>query len=159
MRTGAADLIQQYAFPVTLERNEPGNDITTRLMEHPAALVDDEMIPQLVSLYGSGIEPQQNLIVNTMRLILPDDRFAGNVLGGRQSTRAALDEVLFTDPPLSNYCISYPRHPVLVDDMWLPAHQPVVISMAGCNNDPAISGVDRADNSSHLSWSNGVHAS
>ncbi|WP_280457449.1 cytochrome P450 [Nocardia carnea] len=202
---GTADLIQQYAFPlsfavvnvlfgcppeigtrvadsmakifegddadqanamlaqalldlVTLKRNEPGNDLTTRLMEHPAALDDHEMIPQLVSLYGSGIEPQQNLIVNTMRLILTDDRFAGNVLGGSQSTRAALDEVLFTDPPLSNYCISYPRHPVLIDDIWLPAHQPVVISMAGCNNDPAISGADRADNSSHLSWSIGVHA-
>ncbi|QBS44983.1 cytochrome P450 [Nocardia sp. CS682] len=202
---GAADLISQYAFPltfavlnatlgcppdigqqvatgmaaifegvnadkgnamltdalfelVTTKRKEPGDDITSRLLAHPARLDDVEMIHQLVTLYGAGIEPQQNLIVNTLLLMLTDDRFAGNVLGGSLSTRDALDEVLFTDPPMANYCVSYPRQPILIDGVWLPAHRPVVISMTGCNNDPSISVGEYVDNRSHLAWSVGPHS-
>ncbi|QIS03458.1 cytochrome P450 [Nocardia brasiliensis] len=202
---GAADLISQYAFPltfavlnaalgcppdigqqvatgmaaifegvnadkgnamltdalfdlVTLKRKEPGDDITSRLLAHPAKLDDVEMIHQLVTLYGAGIEPQQNLIINTLLLMLTDDRFAGNVLGGSLSTRDALDEVLFTDPPMANYCVSYPKQPILIDGVWLPAHQPVVISMAGCNNDPTISVGEYVDNRSHLAWGVGPHS-
>ncbi|TQM26553.1 cytochrome P450 [Nocardia bhagyanarayanae] len=142
----------------TRKRKEPGDDIVSRLIGHPVGLDDVEMIHQLVTLYGAGIEPEQNLIVNTLLLMLTDDRFAGNLLGGSLSTRDALDEVLFTDPPMANYCVSYPKQPILIDNTWLPAHQPVVISMAACNNDPAIDAGDYTDNRSHLAWSTGPHA-
>ncbi|MFI6772327.1 cytochrome P450 [Nocardia sp. NPDC050412] len=202
---GAADLISQYAFPltfqvlndllgcppeigqqvatgmaaifegvnadkgnamltdalfelVTLKRSVPGDDITSRLIAHPTVLSDEEMIHQLVTIYGAGIEPQQNLITNTLLLMMTDDRFAGNVHGGSLSTRDALDEVLFTDPPMANYCVSYPRQPILIDGVWLPAHQPVIISMAGCNNDPAIGVSEFGPNRSHLAWSVGPHS-
>lgn len=202
---GAADLISQYAFPltftvlnemlgcpteigkqvatgmaaifegvnadkgnvmltdalfelVTRKRAKPGDDITTRLMQHPAKLEDVEMIHQLATLYGAGIEPEQNLIVNTLLLMLTDDRFAGNVLGGSLSTRDAVDEVLFTDPPMANYCVSFPKQPILIDGVWLPAHQPVVISMAASNNDPAIGAGEYTDSRAHLAWGVGPHA-
>ncbi|MGY1946962.1 cytochrome P450 [Nocardia asiatica] len=141
-----------------LKRDQPGEDITTRLLRHPAGLDDAEMIHQLVVLYGAGIEPLQNLIINTLLLILTDDRFGGDVLGGSLSTRDALDEVLFTDPPMANFSVTYPRQPILIDDVWLPAHQPVVISFAACNNDPAISGHNHTGNRSHLAWGAGPHA-
>jgi cytochrome P450 len=143
---------------VQLKRADPGDDITSRLLQHAVKLDDVEVVHQLATLYGAGIEPQQNLIVNTLLLMLTDDRFAGNILGGSLSTSEALDEVLFNDPPMANYCVSYPRQPVLINDVWLPAHQPVVISMSGCNNDPAISAGERAGNRSHLAWSTGPHA-
>ncbi|MGW6424762.1 cytochrome P450 [Nocardia sp. NPDC055053] len=142
---------------VALRQREPGDDVATRLLHHPAALTDEEMVHQLLVLYGAGIEPMLNLVVNTLRLMLTDDRFAGNVLGGSLSTRDALDEVLFTDPPLANFCMTYPRQPILVDQMWLPANEPVVISMSACNNDPAIAGRDVVDNRAHLAWSAGPH--
>ncbi|MGS2810748.1 cytochrome P450 [Nocardia sp. MW-W600-9] len=142
---------------VALRQREPGDDVATRLLHHPAALTDEEMVHQLLVLYGAGIEPMLNLVVNTLRLMLTDDRFAGDVLGGSLSTRDALDEVLFTDPPLANFCMTYPRQPILVDDMWLPANEPVVISMSACNNDPAIAGRDVVDNRAHLAWSAGPH--
>ncbi|MEU7629794.1 cytochrome P450 [Nocardia sp. NPDC049220] len=143
---------------VELKRAEPGDDIATRLIQHPANLDDAELIHQLVVLYGAGIEPLQNLIINSLVLILTDDRFGGDVLGGSLSTRDALDEVLFTDPPMANFCVTYPRQPILIGDVWLPAHQPVVISMAGCNNDPAIGSADHTGNRSHLAWGAGPHA-
>ncbi|WP_063126437.1 cytochrome P450 [Nocardia fusca] len=143
---------------IRLKRAEPGDDVTSRLVEHPVRLDDEEMMHQLVTLYGAAIEPPQNLIANTLLLMLTDERFAANVLDGSLSTRDALDEVLFNDPPMANYCISYPRQPILIDNVWLPAHQPVVISMAACNNDPAIRTGNVTDNRSHLAFGTGPHA-
>ncbi|WP_416565273.1 cytochrome P450 [Nocardia testacea] len=137
---------------VALKRAEPGNDVTSLLLGHPAELDEVEMIHQVTSHYGAGIELQQNLIANTLLLILTDERFGGNVLGGSLSTRDALDEVLFDNPPMANFLITYPRQPILIDDVWLPAHQPVVISIAACNHDPSIRADDHRGNRSHLSW-------
>ncbi|MGW4769944.1 cytochrome P450 [Nocardia sp. NPDC004278] len=142
---------------IALKKDEPGDDITTRLLQHPVGLDDSEVLEHVMLLYGAGIEPAQNLIANSLLLMLTDDRVADNMLGGSLSTRDALDEVLFTDPPLANYCITYPRQPILIDEIWLPAHQPVLISMAACNNDPEIGG-EHTGNRSHLAWSAGPHA-
>jgi cytochrome P450 len=143
---------------ITLRRAEPADDVTSRLAHHPAKLDDTEMLYNLISFYGAGLEPQQNLIANTLLLMLTDDRFGGDVLGGALSTRDALDEVLFNDPPMANFSVTYPRQPILIDNTWLPANQPVVISLAACNNDPAIAGGDRTGNRAHLAWSAGPHA-
>ncbi|MGW0251152.1 cytochrome P450 [Nocardia goodfellowii] len=157
--TGAAQFEQALGDLVALKRDYPGADVTSRMLAHPATLTDTEMVHQLVIQYAAGIEPLTNLIINTLRLMLTDERFGGSLLAGSLSTRDALDEVLFTDPPLSNYCISYPRQPMLINDkVWLPAHQPVVISMAACNADPAINNGQYSANSSHLAFSAGIHA-
>ncbi len=137
---------------------EPGNDITTRMIAHSAELTEEEVIHQLVVIYGAGIEPTVNLILNTLRLMLTDDRFGGGMVSGSLSTMDALEELLFTDPPLANFCFSYPRQPLLIDGVWLPAHQPVLISMSACNNDPAVHFGDFIANRSHLAWGAGPHA-
>ncbi|MGW0248519.1 cytochrome P450 [Nocardia goodfellowii] len=203
--TGSADLIRQFAFPLTFEvvnvvlgcpaqigqrvatgmaalvegvdaehgnqmisaammelvalkKARPGRDITSMLLQHPAGLDDEEMVHQVAGHYGAGIEFQQNLIANALQLILTDDSFGGSVLGGNLSTRDALDKVLFNDPPLANFLTTYPRQPILVGDIWLPAHQPVVISMAACNHDLTTSADDHTGNRSHLAWGIGQHA-
>jgi cytochrome P450 len=154
---GMAVLRESLTALINLKRAHPGDDITSRLVRHPNDLDDEEMFAQLASLYGAGFEAQRNLITNTVLLTLTDSRFHGDVLGGSLSTRDALDEVLFADPPMANFCIRYTRQPTLVDGVWLPVHHPVVISLAGCNNDPAISSQDRTGNRSHLAWGAGPH--
>ncbi|MBF6440060.1 cytochrome P450 [Nocardia cyriacigeorgica] len=143
---------------VTYKRAEPGNDITSALLQHESALDDVEVSHHVSQVYGTGIEFQLNLIANTLLLVLSDERFGGSVLGGNLSSRDALDEVLFNDPPLANLLITYPRQPILIDDVWLPAHQPVVISMAACNNDPAVRNGELLGNRAHLAWGVGPHA-
>jgi cytochrome P450 len=54
--------------------------------------------------------------------------------------------------------MTYPRQPILINDVWLPAHQPVLVSMAACNNDPAIRADDHTGNRSHLAWGVGPRA-
>ncbi|GAA5043081.1 cytochrome P450 family protein [Nocardia callitridis] len=151
-------LWQAMADLVALKRSEPGHDVVTRLLGHASNLDEEELIQQVLLFYGAGIEPTQNLIVNTLRVMLTDDRFGSGILGGSLSTRDALEEVLFTDPPMANYSVTFPRQPILIEGAWLPAHQPVVISITGCNNDPAISVGEYTDNRSHLAWSVGPHA-
>ncbi|WP_329261129.1 cytochrome P450 [Actinoallomurus sp. NBC_01490] len=143
---------------MALKRENPGQDVTTWLMEHPAELTDEEVAHQIVMIVGAGSELAQNLIVNTLRLLLSDERFGGGLSGGSLSVEDALDEVLWTDPPLANFGISYPVEPLDFHGVRLPADQPVVISFAAANNDPSTRAEDRAGNRAHLSWGVGPHA-
>ncbi|MDE1675212.1 cytochrome P450 [Nocardia gipuzkoensis] len=154
---GMAMLREALMTLIRLKRAAPGDDITSRLASHPAGLDDEEMFAQLMSLYGAGFEPQRNLIANTALLALTDERFHGGLHDGSLSTRDALDEVLFADPPMANFAIRYPLQPMMLDGTWLPAHQPVIISLAGCNDDLATRGGDRTGNRSHLAWGAGPH--
>lgn len=142
---------------VALKHAEPGRDVTSRLLAHPARLQDSEMVHQLAVLYGAGIEPLTNLTVNTLLLMITDPRFTGTSPGVAPTTRDALNELLYTDPPMANYCLSYPRQPTMLDGVWLPADQPVLIGMSACNNDPAIQAGEYTDNNAHLAWGSGPH--
>ncbi|MER6399265.1 cytochrome P450 [Kitasatospora sp. NPDC001603] len=155
---GEAMISQALAALVALKRADPGDDITSRLIAHHTRLSDEELVHQLVTLYGAGIEPQTHLIANALRLTLTDERFAGSVIGGSLTVRDALEEVLHRNPPLAQYCLSYPPLPVVIDGVLLPAHQPVVIGMAACNSDPAVARAGRVGNRSHLAFSAGAHA-
>lgn len=150
---GNALFVRALAELVSLKRRSPGDDVTTRLVMHAANLTDEELVHQLVTIYGAGIEPLTNLIANTLLLMLTDGRFSG---AASLTTRDALNELLFKDPPLANFGITYPAQPSNVDGVWLPAHQPVVTSMAACNNDPMIAGHFNGNNS-HLAWGTGPH--
>jgi cytochrome P450 len=142
---------------MALKREDPGPNVTTWLMDHPAELTDEEVAHQLVMLVGAGSELAQNLIANTLRLLLSDERFGGDLSGGSLTVEDALDEVLWVDPPLANFGVSYPTEPISFHGVELPADQPVVISFAAANNDPSTLAEHRAGNRAHLSWGVGPH--
>ncbi|NUP30363.1 MAG: cytochrome P450 [Streptomycetaceae bacterium] len=142
---------------VALKRAKPGADVTSWLMAHPAELSDEEMIHQLTLLMGAGTEPQQNLICNALRLLLSDDRFAGSLSGGTMPIDDALDEVLWTDPPMANYGVHFPVHDVDFAGTRLKAGEPIMVSFAAANTDPALATEHRAGNRAHLAWSAGPH--
>jgi cytochrome P450 len=126
-------------------------------MAHPAQLTDEEMIHQLVLLMGAGTEPQQNLICNGLLLLLSDNRFAGDLAGGSIPVEDALDEVLWADPPMANYCVHYAVHDLELDGHPVPAGEPILISLAAANTDPSMVAQRRGGNRAHLAWSAGPH--
>ncbi|MFE5868261.1 cytochrome P450 [Streptomyces roseifaciens] len=142
---------------ITLKREQPGADMTSWLMAHHARLSDEELIHQHVVLIGAGTEPQQNLIANALRLLLSDDRFAGDLAGGSMPVEDALDEVLWLDPPMANYGVHYPVQDVDFGGVPLAAGEPVVVSFAAANTDPALLSGRRTGNRAHLAWSAGPH--
>nr|WP_280502578.1 cytochrome P450 [Nocardia farcinica] len=150
-------MVQALAELVARKRVRPGRDITSWLLAHESGLSDEEAVHQLVTLYGAASEPLTNLIVNTLAWMMTHPEFGGEVVGGSVSTRDALTQVLFRDPPIANFCMSYPRQPQLVEGRWLAAHRPVVIGLAACNNDPAVVGGNIRGNESHLGLGAGPH--
>ncbi|WP_246495242.1 cytochrome P450 [Streptomyces zagrosensis] len=151
-------LTQALVELVALKRAKPGADVTSWMMAHPAGLTDEEMLHQLVVLMGAGTEPEQNLIANGMRLLLSDDRFAGSLSGGSLPVDDALDEVLWTDPPMANYAVHYAVHDVDFSGLQLREGEPIMISFAAANTDPTLASDQRAGNRAHLAWSAGPHA-
>ncbi|WP_245562865.1 cytochrome P450 [Nocardia araoensis] len=152
-RTLAAAMLEV----ISAKRAAPAADVASWLVQHPARLSETELVQQMASLYTTGAEPTWNLIAVTVLLLLTDERFGGELLGGALSTRDAIDEVLFTDPPTAISCVRYPNQPQIVGNVWLPQHQPVLIGLAACNNDPAAVAGERQGNRSHLAWGAGPH--
>lgn len=150
-------LLEGMVELVALKRREPGADVTSWLMAHPSGLNDEEMIHQLTLLMGAGTEPQQNLISNGLRLLLSDDRFAGRLSGGTMPVEDALDEVLWNDPPMANYGVHFPLRDVNLAGVRLREGEPVVVSFAAANTDPALATRRRGVNRAHLAWSAGPH--
>ncbi|MFF0532881.1 cytochrome P450 [Nocardia amikacinitolerans] len=157
-------LDEAFAALIALKRQQPAKDVTTTLMAHAVGMTNYEISQQLLTMYAAAIEPLQNLIANTVFLMVTDRRFEGDVVGGALSTRDALDEVLYRDPPLANLCVRYPRQPIVINDYMLPARKPVVIGMAAASTDPRVtrkpdnSGyVDFSRSSAHLAFSAGPH--
>ncbi|GAA2400097.1 cytochrome P450 [Actinomadura vinacea] len=142
---------------VMLKRREPGADVASWMMAHPARLTDEEMAHQLIVMIGAGTEPEQNLIANALLLLLADERFGGELSGGSLPIEDALDEVLWTNPPMANYGVTYPLRDVDLAGTRLPADQPVVISFAAANTDPSRATGSRVGNRAHLAWSAGPH--
>ncbi|MEC3975867.1 cytochrome P450 [Amycolatopsis sp. H20-H5] len=152
-----AELGQSMAELVALKRGSPGADLPSWMAAHPARLTDEELLHQLILMMGAGTEPQQNLIANGVRLLLADDRFAGDLAGGSMPVEEALEEILWTDPPIANYSASYPWNDLDFLGARLPADQPLVIGYAAANTDPALAGSHRSGNRAHLAWGAGVH--
>ncbi|MFE3188048.1 cytochrome P450 [Nocardia sp. NPDC059240] len=145
------------AEAVATARAHPGRQVISALIEHPANFEDRVIVEQVAKLYAMGAEPTWNLIVNALVLMASDNYFHEGLLTGSLQLRDAIDEVLFSDPPMANGCPRYPQHPQVIANGWLPADQPVLIAITACNNDPAVSG-DRTGNRSHLAWGIGAHA-
>ncbi|MCO6010131.1 cytochrome P450 [Actinoallomurus purpureus] len=150
-------LLEATGELVALKRARPAEDLTSWLLSHPARLTDEELTEQLIPLIGLATEPEQNLIANGLRLLLSDDRFAGDLSGGSLPVEDALDEALWTDPPIANWAISYPVKDVEFRGVRLPADQPVVIGFAAANTDPATVSANRTGNRAHLAWGAGPH--
>ncbi|TDC78760.1 cytochrome P450 [Actinomadura sp. 7K507] len=142
---------------VAHKRQKPGADVTSWMLRHPAGLDDVEMTHQITLLVGAGTEPEQNLIANGILLLLSDGRFGGDLSGGSLPVEDALDEILWTDPPMANYATTFPRQDTDFHGYRLPAHQPVLISYAAANTDPSRSAANRTGNRAHLSFSGGPH--
>ncbi|GAA1857724.1 cytochrome P450 [Myceligenerans crystallogenes] len=142
---------------VAFRRDLPGDDITTRLAAHEAGLDDAELAHQIITIFGASSEPLTNLIVNTLLAMLTDPDLSGDLHAGDASVSEALDAVLYRDPPLANFGMTYPPRPVDVGGYLIPADQPVVISFSACNNDPVLGDTRALGNRAHLAWSAGPH--
>lgn len=140
---------------VALKRARPGDDVTSWLMEHQAALTDEEMVHQLGLLMVGGNEPLRNLIGNTLHRLLTHDAYAHQ--GGLIDE--AIDDTLWENPPMQNLAPHYPAADMEFAGQKLQAGDLVLVSFAAANTGPALTAARQAgSNRAHLAWSAGPHA-
>lgn len=129
------------------------------MLTHPAGLTDAEIVQDLITVIAAAQQPTANWICNTLRLLLTDDRFALNVSGGRIGVGQALNEVLWLDTPTQNFIGRWAVRDTQLGGLQIKAGDCLVLGLAAANTDPLIwpGGAVGAENSAHLSFSNGEH--
>ncbi|MDT0433982.1 MULTISPECIES: cytochrome P450 [Streptomyces] len=141
------------------KRERPGPDVTSRMILDPAGLTDEEIVQDLISVIAAAQQPTANWICNTLRLLLTDERFAVNVSGGRVSVGDALNEVLWLDTPTQNFIGRWAVRDTQLGGRLIREGDCLVLGLAAANTDPQIWPESHvgAENSAHLSFSNGEH--
>lgn len=136
---------------ITLRREHPGDDITTRLIEHESELTDEEIAQQLVTCLSAGSQIPADLGGSVIALQLATPMLE------RPLTRTAINKVLVTNPPLANYQLTYPKQPIAIDGVWLPADEPVIVSLAACTSDRRMDIGDYSSDGWHAGFGFGPH--
>ncbi|MFE9172198.1 cytochrome P450 family protein [Streptomyces kebangsaanensis] len=138
---------------IALKRRRPGQDLTTRLMEHSAQLTDEEVLHQLVTLLSGGTAPLSAAIGTSSALILDEDWESG------LPVEDAVTRVLWNYAPIANYAAHYPTHDVELGNRTLKANDPVLISFAAANTDPRLAEHrEQLSAKAHLAFGAGPHA-
>ena len=144
---------------VDSKRRVPGQDLTSRLLEHPAHLADQEIVLDLLVVLSIAHQPTSNWIGNGIRLMLTDPRFAATLSGGRATAGQALDEVLWEDTPTQNSIPRIATRDTQLGGQRIRARDLLVLGLAAANADPRVRpGADLpVGNRAQMSFGHGEH--
>ncbi|MFD9793702.1 cytochrome P450 [Streptomyces sp. NPDC059070] len=136
-----------------------GDDLTSRLLDHPAGLSPEEVTWQVFLTLGAGHEPTANLVSNALSRILGNPAYYSTLTSGSRPVTDAVAEVLRYETPLSNYGIHFARESLSFHGVWIQAAVPVVISYGAIGHfaEEQSAGRHHPHDASHLSWSAGNH--
>ncbi|MGW6461249.1 cytochrome P450, partial [Streptomyces sp. NPDC055078] len=142
------------------KKDEPGKDFVSSLLGHEAAMTDDEVCEHLRHSLVAANESTVNLIANTLRMVLTDPRFRGNLSGGQMTLPDALDQVLWNHPPLAVVPTRWATGDTVLGGQQIRAGDMVMLGLAAGNVDPEIRpdlNASMHGNRSHLSFGGGPH--
>jgi cytochrome P450 len=142
-------------------RDKPGAGLTGRLVRHPAALTDQELIMDMFMLIIWGQGPTTDWIGNTLRLMLIDDHFSLTLQGGRSSVDQALNEVLWKEMPIQHAPGRWPLQDCELGGQRIRKGDMLTLGLASANADPQVRPVsfrNMSANRAHMSFGHGEHA-
>nr|WP_026123032.1 cytochrome P450 [Nocardiopsis halotolerans] len=146
---------------VTARHRDPGDDLTTRLIQHRAALSDEEVIMQLLLITAAANEPTANLIDAALRAVLDGSAGFGTASPSDASLNELVDRVLWHDPPITNYPVIYPRVDVPLDGgRVIEAGSPILLGFAAANHFFVRENAEQMEetvNRAHVAWGAGPH--
>ncbi|WP_422070661.1 cytochrome P450 [Streptomyces hoynatensis] len=145
---------------VARKHADPGHDLASWLVAHPAELSDEEVVHHLRLVLIAGNETTTNLIVNTLRVVLTHPRFRGSLHGGRMTLPAAVEQVLWDEPPISVCPGGFATHDLELGGQHIAKGDVLLLGLAAANVDPAVRpspGAPMYGNRSHLAFTSGPH--
>ncbi|MET9109612.1 cytochrome P450 family protein [Streptomyces zhihengii] len=139
---------------------ERGDDLTSRLLDHPLELTPEEVTWQVFLTLGAGHEPSANLISNALSRILGNSAYYSTLTSGARPVMDAVLEVLRYETPLANYGAHFARRSMSFHGMWLQAAVPIVISFGamGYFAEKDFAEAHHPHDASHMSWGAGPHS-
>ncbi|MBF6357367.1 cytochrome P450 [Nocardia higoensis] len=139
-----------------------GDDIVTRMLNYPAPFTDEEYIHNLMAITAAGYLPTSDWLVNSVRLMLVDDRFAAALGGGRHSIGQAMNEVLWEEAPTQILAGRWATRDTRLGNQVIRAGDMLLLGLGAANSDPHVrqqlgDGPEpaQAGNSAHFAFSHG----
>ncbi|MDT0444181.1 cytochrome P450 family protein [Streptomyces johnsoniae] len=137
----------------------PGHDLASWLIAHPAGLSEEEVGHHLRLVLVAANEATTNLIVNTLRVFV-HPAFRGPLLGGRMTPHAAVEQVLWDEPPIAVCPGGFALQDVELGGRHIRRGDLLLLGLAAANADPEIRpapGAPMHGNRSHLAFTSGPH--
>ncbi|WP_237317150.1 cytochrome P450 [Streptomyces sp. JJ36] len=147
------DLVQE-------KRRAPEDDVTSRLLAHPAGLTDEEVLHNLVVMIVAGNQTTRNWITTALRLLLTDPGLRTSVTGGLLTVDAALDLALWRFPPTQNFPARYATRDLSFGGQPVRAGDMLILGLAAANQDPEVlppDGRPVPGNRAHAAFGFGPH--
>ncbi|WP_396230952.1 cytochrome P450 [Frankia sp. EI5c] len=135
---GHHGLVEQLRVLLDDRLDEPGDDIISHLVEHPAEITDDEIVEDLAVVLGFGMRTVAGWIGNSLRLLLTDGSFALELSGGRRSVMQAITRVLWEDTPMQVVAGRWATRDVQLGGQRIRAGDMVALGVAAANSDPRV---------------------
>ncbi|MFK0258287.1 cytochrome P450 [Streptomyces sp. NPDC090445] len=138
----------------------PGRDLATWLLSHPADLSDTEVLMHLRVVLIAAYETTANLIANTLRTVLTDQRFRASLSGGHMTLPDAIEQVLWDDPPINAVIGRWATGDTVLGGHQIKAGDMLLLGLAAANADPCIRPDPETSvrgNRSHLAFGSGPH--
>lgn len=131
------------------------------LARHPAYESTAEAALGVLSLTATAALGLRAWLAQTLYLSLTDEPFARRLAGGRLGTDEALDEVLWTAPPVSSLAPRIAVEDFLLDGKLVQRGDALLLAVGAVGSDPSIRGDrpwDGSGSSAHLSFGVGDRA-
>ncbi|MUL41659.1 cytochrome P450 [Streptomonospora sp. PA3] len=160
--------VQAYlAGLVSAKRDEPGDDLTTALIqarsEDEDRLSESELVWTLILIIGAGFETTMNLIVNAVRALLTHPDQLRMVRSGEYSWDDVIEETLRWETSIQNVPLRYAAEDLEIEGVRIGAGEAILVGYGSAGRDPDRYGgtahlfdITRADKT-HLSFSHGPH--
>ncbi len=153
---------------VDLRRAEPGDDVTSALIElgasDPEALSQEELIDTIWLLVTAGHETTLSLIVNGVRALLTHpDQLSMALDGDAETWSRVVEETLRWDAPIGNFPARYPLEDITIAGVDIPRGDAILAPYSGVGRDPSQHGptADEFDitrsPAKHLAFGGGPH--
>lgn len=155
------ELVMQRLRELLKRKKEtPGRDLTSRLISHESNLTDEEIVEHLRLTLVAAHQNTVNLISHTLRLMLTDRRFRGNLSGGQMTLPDALEQVMWDNPSIAVVPGRWATGDTTLGGQQIKEGDLLLLGIAPGNVDPEVR-PNLADpvhgNRSHLAFSSGPH--
>ncbi|MFC9433797.1 cytochrome P450 [Nocardia sp. NPDC057030] len=166
-----ADYLEMYGLVgelVDYRRAEPGDDITSLLTatydDDGTRLTEKELVDTLMLIISAGHETTVNLLDQAIFALLTHPRQRADVLAGRASWAAVVEEALRYQAPLAHLPLRFAVEDLDVDGVRIAQGEAILASYAAAGRDPKVHGptadefdVHRGTAGGHLAFGHGVH--